>query len=73
MFVYDGGVMENPDAIQLASGELASFRFVEPDDLKALMAARLDRRARAALRALAEGSLSELENGVLVRKGARRR
>lgn len=66
MFVYDGGVLRNPDVIRLPSNELASFRFVEPAELDTLMPARLARRARAALRALVDGKLVELENGMAV-------
>ena len=69
MFVYDGGILREPDAIRLPSNELASFRFVEPAAMDALMAPRLARRMRAALRALADGNLIELENGMAV--GAR--
>ena len=66
MFVYDGGALQDPDAIRLSPNELASFRFVESAELDALMPARLARRARAALRALVDGKLVELENGMAI-------
>ena len=69
MFVYDGGVLSDPSTIRLAPDELASFRFVEPDELDTLMVDRLVRRVRAALTAQAEGSVAELQNGVLVTPG----
>lgn len=64
MFVYDGGVLSDPSSIRLPPDELASFRFVGPDDLDALLVERLARRVRAALGALADGGVVELENGV---------
>ncbi len=63
MLVYDGGMLRDTDAIRLPSDELASFRFVDHAELDVLMAPRLARRTLAALRALAEGNLAELENG----------
>lgn len=66
MFVYDGGVLADPSRIRLPADELASFRFVEPDELDALLVERLARRVRAALRALGDGGVAELENGVPV-------
>jgi 8-oxo-dGTP pyrophosphatase MutT (NUDIX family) len=69
MFVYDGGVLADPSRIRLPADELASFRFVEPDELDALLVERLARRVRAALSALADGSVAELEDGVLAETG----
>ena len=66
MFIYDGGTVRDPEVIRLSDDELASFRFVEPSQLDALMQARLARRVRAALRALADDTLVELENGTVV-------
>lgn len=63
MFIYDGGVLSDPSTIRLAADELASFRFVHPDDMDTLMVARLPRRIRAALRALTDGTVVEMENG----------
>ena len=63
MFVYDGGRINDPAAIQLQADELRSFRFVEEGELDALTTARLANRARAALRALATGQVLELLKG----------
>ena len=66
MFIYDGGTVRDPEVIRLSVDELASFRFVGPGQLDDLLAARLARRARAALRALTDDTLVELENGTVV-------
>jgi ADP-ribose pyrophosphatase YjhB (NUDIX family) len=63
MFIYDGGVLPDGSAIRLPAEELRSFRFVEPAELGVLMNERLGRRVQAALRALAEGVLVEMEHG----------
>jgi 8-oxo-dGTP diphosphatase len=63
MFLYDGGVLDDASTIQLPGEELASFRFVEPAQLDEFLIARLARRVRAALSALADGTVVELENG----------
>ncbi len=63
MFVYDGGVLPDGSAICLPTDELRSFRFVAPPELGVLMSERLARRVQAALRALAEGTLVEMEHG----------
>jgi 8-oxo-dGTP diphosphatase len=65
MFIYDGGTC-SPDSIQLAVDELASFAFVEPGDLDRYMVPRLARRMRAAVTALHEGRLVEMQHGALV-------
>lgn len=64
MFIYDGGVLSDPSTIHLPPDELASFRFVDPSEMDALMVERLPRRIRAALAALADGTVVELEDGV---------
>ncbi len=64
MFVFDGGVLADPSTIKLPADELVSFRFVDPDQLDNLMVERLVRRVRAALKALAQGWVAELENGL---------
>ncbi len=69
MFIYDAGVLPDPSSIRLAADELASFRFVESDELDKLMVDRLVRRVRAALTARDEGGVAELQNGALVRPG----
>jgi 8-oxo-dGTP diphosphatase len=63
MLIYDGGVIDDPLSIRLPDEELASFRFVDAVDLDRFLIERLARRVRAALRALDEGSVAELENG----------
>jgi 8-oxo-dGTP diphosphatase len=66
MFVFDGGVLQPAAEITLPSAELASHRFVTVDDCGALVSPRLARRLRAAMTALTEGVLVELESGVRV-------
>jgi 8-oxo-dGTP diphosphatase len=66
MFIYDGGVLADPSTIRLPVDELASYRFVEPAELRALLVQRLARRVEAALQALARDTVAELEHGVLV-------
>lgn len=63
MAVYDGGVLPIEAVLVLPAGELASCAFVAEADLDRLLAPRLARRVRAALRALDEGRLVELEDG----------
>jgi 8-oxo-dGTP pyrophosphatase MutT (NUDIX family) len=65
MFVYDGGVLD-ASRIRLPADELSSYAFLSAHELDGLMSPRLARRTRAALRALGEGRLVELEHGVLV-------
>jgi ADP-ribose pyrophosphatase YjhB (NUDIX family) len=65
MFVYDGGEL-GTETIQLPADELSSIAFVSGDDLDTFMVERLARRTRAALRAVDEGRLVELEHGVPV-------
>lgn len=66
MMLFDGGVLPESTTITLPADELASYRFVEPEQLHLVMAERLARRALAALAALAEGRLVELEHGIRV-------
>ncbi len=66
MFVFDGGVLPGDAEISLPAEELASHRFVPLDDCDALVSPRLARRLRAAMTALTEGGLVELESGVRV-------
>jgi 8-oxo-dGTP pyrophosphatase MutT (NUDIX family) len=63
MFIYDGGVVTGPFNPTLKTDELRAFRFVSPSELDAVTIERLARRLRAALDALARGTLAELENG----------
>ena len=67
MLVYDGGLITDPSTIRLAHDELASYRFVEDEQLDALLVERLARRVRAARMALAGGGVAELEHGVPAR------
>ena len=65
MFVYDGGELGD-EQIRLPADELSGYAFVSAHELDTLMVERLARRTRAALLALDEGRLVELEHGVLV-------
>lgn len=69
MLVYDAGTLPETSEIHLPPDELASYRFVDDADLDVLLPARLARRVRAALHALATGSLAELENGAAAGPG----
>jgi 8-oxo-dGTP diphosphatase len=66
LHVYDGGTLDSLDDVRLPPDELASCRFVAEPDLDAVLATRLARRVRAALTALAEGVVVELDHGVRV-------
>lgn len=66
MHVYDGGTLASLDAVRLPPEELASAAFVAEPDLDSVLATRLARRVRAALAAVAEDVLVELEDGVRV-------
>ena len=70
MHVYDGGTLASLDAVRLTPEELASAAFVAEPDLDTVLATRLARRVRAALAAVSEGVLVELEHGVRVDPGA---
>ncbi len=50
MYIYDGGVVTDPGTIRIAADEINSCLFVQPDELPALMPAKLARRPAAALR-----------------------
>ncbi len=65
MFLYDGGVLD-AGVITLAAEELRSYAFVEPGDLDQYLVDRLSRRLRAALRALDEKRLVEMEHGIVL-------
>lgn len=68
MFLYDGGLLGSR-AIRLPPEELRSFAFVESQDLDQYVAARLAGRIRAALVALDQGRLVEMENGTFLGQG----
>ncbi|MDT7539617.1 MAG: hypothetical protein QOI82_3202 [Actinomycetota bacterium] len=65
MFIYDGGVLGDR-AVQLPDEELSAYAFVSEPDLDTFMVPRLARRVRAALLALDEGRVVELEHGEYV-------
>jgi 8-oxo-dGTP pyrophosphatase MutT (NUDIX family) len=66
LFVYDGGVLLPEAGITLPADELVSYRLVALEDIDALVSPRLARRLRAAMTALMEGGMVELESGVRV-------
>lgn len=63
--VFDGGTLSPADiaAIRLPSDELVSYRFCTLDEAEARLIPLLHRRVRAALEALADGSVAYLEDG----------
>ena len=65
MWIYDGGVLaaELAERITLPPDELASYRFCTPDEVRERMSLRLSRRVEAAVIALSENRLLELEAG----------
>jgi 8-oxo-dGTP diphosphatase len=65
MFIYDGGICA-PEDISLAADELASYAFVEPENLGQYLVPRLARRMRAALVAADEDRFVEMERGLIV-------
>ena len=65
MFLYDGGVLDL-QVIALAGYELKSYAFVDPTDLDRYLVERLSRRMRAALTALDDERLVEMEHGAIV-------
>jgi 8-oxo-dGTP pyrophosphatase MutT (NUDIX family) len=69
MFVFDGGVLPEGQVVRLPPDELASYRFIRPEDLDDVMSPRISRRVRAAILGAAEGRLVELEHGTAVPAG----
>lgn len=67
MFIFDGGVLEAAERreLELADDELASYAFVDPDQLGSLTTARLARRVQHALDVGSSPGLAYLENGRL--------
>lgn len=65
MWIYDGGVLDDVviSTLQLPPDELASYRFCSVEQIRDRMSLRLSRRTEAALAALHEGKLVELEWG----------
>jgi 8-oxo-dGTP diphosphatase len=66
LFVFDGGLLPNAtvERIRLQVEELASYRFVPPDEIGTLLPLRLTRRMTAALEARADGTIHYLEHAV---------
>jgi 8-oxo-dGTP pyrophosphatase MutT (NUDIX family) len=63
LFVFDGGVLAPDAQISLPADELASWAYVQVDEVPARAAPRLARRIAAALVARAEGATRYLEYG----------
>jgi len=63
--IYDGGVLGKSeiDAIAVPKGELKGFKFFPPDEASLHARPVVQRRIHACLRALATGSMAELEDG----------
>ncbi|MFC6257733.1 NUDIX domain-containing protein, partial [Kocuria oceani] len=59
-FVYDGGVIEADTPITVQEEELLSHRWTAPEELDAYLRPGLAHRLRAALAALADGTVAEL-------------
>jgi len=66
LFVFDGGLLPDTTVarIQLPADELASYRFVPPEEVGAWLPPRLTRRMTAALEARADGTIHYLEHAV---------
>jgi 8-oxo-dGTP pyrophosphatase MutT (NUDIX family) len=64
LFVFDGGLLADAtiERIRLQDDELASYRFVPPDEIGAWLPPRLDRRIAAAIAARADGTIHYLEH-----------
>jgi 8-oxo-dGTP diphosphatase len=65
MFTFDGGVLSEKQiaAIQLPTDELSAVQFLSLDAALPLFAVRMHQRTRAALSALAKGTVVYLEDG----------
>ncbi|MBA8806363.1 NUDIX hydrolase [Promicromonospora sukumoe] len=65
IFVYDGGSLtpEQTDTIRLAEGELKSWAWCTVEQVHQRMRPMVARRIEAALGAITDGGLVELENG----------
>jgi len=66
MFVYDGGIIKDTSRIELDASELASYRFVAPDELTAVLSPRLARRMEMALHSRLSGRMVELVSGEML-------
>lgn len=65
MFVFDGGILDEQGTadIQVPPDELASWAWCDQEQIEQRMSPLLARRVVAALRAKAEGTMFDLENG----------
>jgi len=61
--VFDGGTIDDPACLRLPPEELSDWAFVDPARLGDYLPPRKVRRARAGLRARADGRAIYLENG----------
>jgi 8-oxo-dGTP diphosphatase len=66
-FVFDGGVLADPDAIRLQKEELDDWRFVAPADFGEYLPSFMARRARAAVTARATGQAAYVASEAPVR------
>jgi ADP-ribose pyrophosphatase YjhB (NUDIX family) len=64
LFLFDGGVLPGTERIILAADELSECRFIEVDEVPALLIERLARRVIAAVNARERGTTQYLERGV---------
>lgn len=65
MFLFDGGLIDDPTAarIRLPADELSAFRFVDLAEAGSLLAAHMHQRIEATLRARQNGTTAYLEDG----------
>ncbi|ANZ39284.1 hypothetical protein BBK82_27720 [Lentzea guizhouensis] len=64
LFVFDGGLLTDPETIRLQAAERKAYEFVPPDQAAHRLVPRLARRLTAALRAREAGDTRYLEHGV---------
>lgn len=71
MFLFDGGVLEEPAIARLLlpEDELSGWAFVEPADAAARVSPSLGLRIGAALASLSDGDTRYLESGAPLRRG----
>jgi hypothetical protein len=67
MFIFDGDVLTDDDQAQitLRDGELAAYRFCEPEEAAKLLRPYVWRRAEKALAALRDDAMYYLQDGNL--------
>ena len=66
MLIYDGGEIADPSLLVVDRQEIASYRFVDADDLNTYVTARMAARLRAAIRARGENRLIEIDADTVV-------